>query len=66
VFLLRGTRAGGKVEVRAGSHHEVFAVAHGSNRSPRLVVAATRSHAGLVSMRVLTGTVDLDGVAVEP
>jgi hypothetical protein len=30
------------------------------------VVAATRSHAGLLSMRVLTGTVDLDGVAVEP
>jgi hypothetical protein len=66
VFLLRPTRAGGRVEVRAGSHREVFAVAHGSNSSRRLAVAATRSHAGLVSMRVLTGTVDLDGVAVEP
>lgn len=65
VFLLRGTAVGAKVEVRAGSDREVFTVAHGSGRSSRLIVAAERSHADMVSMRVLAGTVNLDGVAVE-
>jgi hypothetical protein len=62
---LRGTAAGAKVEVRAGSHREVFGIAHGSGSSSRLVLAAKRSHAGTVSLRALTGTVNLDGVAVE-
>jgi hypothetical protein len=65
VFLLRGTASGAKVEVRAGSHRDVFAVAHGTGRSPLQVVGAMRAHAGMVSMRVLKGTVNLDGVAVE-
>lgn len=65
VFLLRGSAVGAKVEVRAGSHREVFAVAHGSGSTSRLVGAAKRSHAGVVVMRVLAGTVSLDGVAVE-
>ena len=66
VFLLRGTAAGAKVEVRAGSHREAFAVLRGARGSSRPVVAAKRPHAGRVSMRVLKGTVNLDGVAVEP
>jgi hypothetical protein len=66
VFLLRGTAAGAKVEVRAGSHREAFAVVRGASSSSRLVVAAKRPHTGRVSMRVLKGTVNLDGVAVEP
>ena len=65
VFLLRGSTVGARVEVHAGSHREVFAVAHGSGSTSRLVVAAKRSHAGVVVMRVLAGTVNLDGVAVE-
>jgi hypothetical protein len=65
-FLLRGTAAGATVEVHVGSRREVFAVARGSGSSSRLIVAAERSQTGTVSMRVLTGTVNLDGVAVEP
>ncbi len=65
VFLLRGTAAGAKVEVHAGSRREVFAVAHSQPGSSRAILAAGRSHAGTVSMRVMTGTVNLDGVAVE-
>jgi hypothetical protein len=66
VFLLRGTPSAAKVEVRAGSHREVLTVARGSNDAPRAVAAAKRSRPGTVRLRVLEGTVDLDGVAVEP
>jgi hypothetical protein len=66
VFMLRGMPAAAKVEVRAGSHREVFAVAKGPAGALRQIAAEERSTAGSVSLRVLEGTVDLDGVAVEP
>jgi hypothetical protein len=66
LFMLRGMSAAAKVEVRAGSHHEVFAVAKGPAGALRQITAVERSTAGPVSLRVLEGTVDLDGVAVEP
>jgi hypothetical protein len=66
VFLLRGTSSGAKVEVLAGSRREVLTVARGSGSSQRLITSASRSRAGTVVLRVLAGTVDLDGVAVEP
>jgi hypothetical protein len=65
VFMLRGAPRVAKVEVREGSHRQVFAVAHISGGASRLVAGADRSRAGAVSLRVLKGTVDLDGVAVE-
>jgi hypothetical protein len=65
VFMLRGTSAAAKVEVRAGSHREVFAVAKGPAGALRQITAVERPTAGPVSLRVLEGTVDLDGVAVE-
>jgi len=65
VFVLRGAPGAAKVEVREGSHRQVFTVAHISGGASRLVTGANRSRAGAVSLRVLQGTVDLDGVAVE-
>jgi hypothetical protein len=65
VFMLRGMSTAAKVEVRAGSHREVFSVAKGQAGAPRQITAAERSAVGPVSLRVLEGTVDLDGVAVE-
>jgi hypothetical protein len=65
VFMLRGAPGEAKVEVREGSHRQVFTVAHISGGASRLVTGANRSRAGAVSLRVLKGTVDLDGVAVE-
>jgi hypothetical protein len=65
VFMLRATLAAAKVEVRAGSHREVFAVAKGPAGALRQITATERAAAGPVSLRVLEGTVDLDGVAVE-
>jgi hypothetical protein len=64
VFMLRGMSAAAKVEVRAGSHRELFAIVKGSPGALRQIAAVERS-AGPVSLRVLEGTVDLDGVAVE-
>ncbi len=65
VFLLRGTAVGATVEVRSGSRRVTFTVGRGSGSSSRRIIAPERSHAGMVSMRVLRGTVSLDGVAVE-
>ena len=65
VFLLRATAAPAKVEVRAGSHRQVFVVAGGHAGVSRQMTAAERATAGPVSLLVLKGTVDLDGVAVE-
>jgi hypothetical protein len=65
VFVLRGAPGTAKVEVREGSSRQVFTLAHISGSASRLVTGATRSRSGTVSLRVLHGTVDLDGVAVE-
>ena len=65
LFLLRATRDAAQVEVRAGVLRQVFAVAPGSSIAPRLIAAGDHSHRGTVSLRVLRGTIELDGVAVE-
>jgi hypothetical protein len=65
VFLMRATPAAARVEVRTGSHRQVFAIAAGGASALRQITAQQRSKAGQVSLLVLKGTVDLDGVAVE-
>jgi hypothetical protein len=65
VFMLRGTSTSARVEVRAGSHRQVFAIAKGPAGVLRQITAMERSKADTVSLLVLKGTVDLDGLAVE-
>ncbi len=65
VFMLRGTTGAAQVEVRAGSRRQVFAIAKGPAGVLRQIAAMERSTAGTVSLLVLKGAVDLDGVAVE-
>jgi hypothetical protein len=65
VFMLRGTSSAAQVEVRVGSHRQVFAIAKGPAGVLRQITAIERSTAGTVSLLVAKGTVDLDGVAVE-
>jgi hypothetical protein len=65
VLMLRGTSAAAQVEVRAGSHRQVFAIAKSPVGALRQITAMERSTAGTISLLVLKGTVDLDGVAVE-
>ncbi len=65
VFLLRASAHGARVEVRSGAHRQVFSIAGGSGGSSRALAAARRTGKGTVSLRVLHGTAELDGVAVE-
>jgi hypothetical protein len=65
VFLMRASSTAAKVEIRTGSHRQVFAIASGSAGALRQITAQLRSQSGPVSLLVLKGTVDLDGVAVE-
>jgi hypothetical protein len=65
VLELDGTSASARIEVRAGAHRQVLTIGRGSIGSERLITAADRSHPGTVTLRVLKGTVNLDGVAVE-
>ncbi len=65
VFVLRATSAAAKVEVRAGTYRQVFTIAKGPAGALRQITALERSTAGPVTLQVLKGTVDLDGVADE-
>lgn len=66
VWVLRATSANARVELLAGvRRHQFFTVAKGAAGTLRELTAATRARRGTVSLRVLEGTVDLDGVAVE-
>jgi hypothetical protein len=65
VFELRKASHDAQIELRAGARHQVLTVHGGSAGALSLLVGGERSRAGLVSLRVLKGTVDLDGVAVE-
>ncbi|HST54484.1 MAG TPA: hypothetical protein VLJ42_01140 [Solirubrobacteraceae bacterium] len=65
-LLLRAARESAWIEVRAGGHAETFGIAAGDARALRRVVAARRSSAGDVTVKVLSGAVRLDGVAAQP
>jgi hypothetical protein len=67
VFELRRTSRDARVELLAGTHRQMLTVAGRSSAgAPSLLKAPERSRAGIVTLRVLKGTVDLDGLAVEP
>lgn len=66
VFILRDMPRPARVEVRAGGHHRTFALRGSPSRAPRLLLAARRARAGAVTLRVIAGTVGIDGVAVTP
>lgn len=63
VFLLHGGRHPAKVVLQGGSHRQAFTLPPGVAAR---VTTAQRAKAGVVGLRVLQGTVDVDGVGVEP
>lgn len=65
LVLLRLTGRPASVELSAGSRGETFTVAGGSPGAPREITAAGRPQAGTVTLRVLKGTIELDGLADE-
>jgi hypothetical protein len=66
VFELRESTREAHVELSDGTQREVFTVGRGRAGALWLLAAPARSHAGAVTLRVISGTVDLDGVGVEP
>jgi hypothetical protein len=65
VFLLRATTRTATVEVRTGTGRQTFTVAGGAPGAARQITAAARRRAGTVTLAVVKGTIDLDGVADE-
>jgi hypothetical protein len=66
VFELRESSREAHVELVDGAQHEVLAVGRARAGALWLLTGPARSHAGAVTLRVISGTVDLDGVGVEP
>jgi hypothetical protein len=64
VFVLRRSSGAATIEVRCGRHRERFRVSAGHGNAS-LITGPNCARAGVVSLRVLRGAVDLDGVAVE-
>lgn len=66
VFVLRESSREAQVELSIGARREVLNIGGGRSGALWLLAAPARSHAGAVTLRVMKGTVDLDGVGVEP
>ncbi|WP_049793211.1 hypothetical protein [Conexibacter woesei] len=66
VFFLRGGAGAARVEVRAAGRAETFTVAAGRAGTTRELKARRRAKAGSVELRVLRGSVSVDGVAATP
>jgi hypothetical protein len=63
-FVLRDLHRTARVEVRAAGYREKFTLRGSSSTASRLLLAARHSHTGPVTLRVIAGTVGIDGVAV--
>jgi hypothetical protein len=61
-FIVRDVRRRALVRISAAGHSTTFAVTASS--ATRLLIAARRARAGSVRLRVLAGTVGIDGVAL--
>jgi hypothetical protein len=66
VFLLRGSSTPAKAQVSWGAHQETFAIAPGDPGVLRRVATGARPKPGTVALKVIEGSVELDGVGVEP
>ena len=65
-FVLRDVRRTARVEVHAASYRAKFTLRGSSSIASRLLLAARRSRTGPVTLRIIAGTVGIDGVAVTP
>ena len=61
---MRGGRASARVELRVGERVRTVAIPAGSAAQTRRLLAPALARAGSVSLRVLSGTVSVDGVAL--
>jgi hypothetical protein len=66
VVLVRGVRSTADVEVRIGDKRAVYRISGSTTRSTREIVAARRTRAGTVGVRIISGTAGVDGLGVRP
>jgi hypothetical protein len=66
VLILRDVRHRARLAVLAGTHRQIITVAASSSASSRAIVLPRRRSAGAIQLRILKGTVGIDGVAVTP
>ncbi len=64
VLIVRDVHRRARIAVIAGTRRETFTLAASSATVSRTVIAARRKTAGTVQVRVLSGTIGIDGVAV--
>jgi hypothetical protein len=63
-FIVRRVRHAARVEIVAGAHSRIVQIAGSRGGASRVLVGAVRSRPGVVRLRVLDGSVGIDGVAV--
>lgn len=66
VVIVRDVRRPARVAIVLGRRRQVFTIPGSRARTSRLIIAARRAQAGAVQLRVLKGTVGIDGVALTP
>jgi hypothetical protein len=66
VFELRESSSEAHVELSDGAQREILVVGRKRAGALWLLAGPARAHAGAVTLRVISGTVDLDGVGAEP
>ena len=64
VLIIRDVHRRGRIAVIVGSHREALTLAASSGTASRTVIGARRKTAGTVQVRVLSGTIGIDGLAV--
>ena len=66
MLVLRGGSAAARVEVTVGGRRETFVVSSSRRPVTRTITARKRAAAGTVKVRVIRGTVSLDGIGIAP
>jgi hypothetical protein len=66
IVLVRGVRSTADVEVRVGGKRAVYRISGSATRATREIVAARRTRAGAVRVRIISGTAGVDGLGVRP
>ena len=66
LILVRGTRRPARVAVISGGRRQVFAISRGRANQTRQVIGPRLRRPGIVELRVLAGTIRLDGFSTRP
>jgi hypothetical protein len=66
VLIVRDVHHQAKVAIAVGKRHQIVTIAGSRTEASRVVIGARRTRPGTVHIRILKGTVGIDGVALTP